>query len=180
MMFVSQRKHMLHSTHNLNFMANIWWCYFKTHKPLFLVILGKSRSGGGGGDVKFVHACVCVCVCVCKIQKGNCLVVCHPMQPLMSRLLVCQNLLVRERDKKNSKGVHQGLNKSTTKVWKVKQALYKDSKPQKMESLVTVQSEGEFAVAYCWAGEANLWSAVFEIGVSAVSIRRQQNEANCT
>jgi len=33
-----------------------------------------------------------------------------------------------------------------TKVWEVKQALYKASEPQEMESLVTVQSEGEFAV----------------------------------
>jgi len=33
-----------------------------------------------------------------------------------------------------------------TKVREVKQALYKASEPQEMESLVTVQSEGEFAV----------------------------------
>lgn len=46
---------------------------------------------------------------------------------------------------KDSKGVYQGLTEIATKVREVKQVMYKASKPQETESLVTVQSEGELA-----------------------------------
>jgi len=50
-----------------------------------------------------------------------------------------------EKEIKDSKGVYQGLTKTVTKVQEVKQTLYKAREPQKMESLVTLQSEGELA-----------------------------------
>jgi hypothetical protein len=50
-----------------------------------------------------------------------------------------------EKEIKDSKWVYQGLIKTATKVREVKQALYKASEPQEMESLVTVQCEGELA-----------------------------------
>jgi hypothetical protein len=50
-----------------------------------------------------------------------------------------------EKEIKDSKGVYQGLTKTATKVREVKQAVYKASELQEMESLVTVQSEGKLA-----------------------------------
>ena len=69
--------------------------------------------------------------------------------------------------------------------------LYKASEPQEMDSLVkatqsvwriaqggelTAESEGDLAdETQCWADAANLCGTVFETGVGAVSISRQQN-----